>query len=133
MQANGLEMIPGNTTWSSKLREINLNGNMELNLIQSHAFSMATGLTKLTINGANASIVVESNGFHTTSTHYKSLEFQGDYGKALQANAYGNVDGGQLWNEMKINTLDDFPENVYRLLLKSHFDKGHTSMFYVVT
>ena len=132
MQANGLEMIPGNTTWSSKLREVNLNGNMELNLIQSHAFSMATGLTKLTINGANAGIVVESNGFHTTSTHYKSLEFQGDYGKALQANAYGNVDGGQLWNEMKINTIDDFPENVYRLLLKSHFDKGHTSMFYKI-
>ena len=105
MQANGLEIFPGNTTWSSKLREINLNSAHELTLIQSHAFSMATGLTKLTVNGANENIVVESNGFHTTSTHYKSLEFQGDYGKALQANAYGNVDGGQLWDEMKITPL----------------------------
>ena len=51
----------------------------------------------------------------------------------LQANAYGNVDGGQLWDEIKVNTLGDFPEIVYRLLIKSHFDKGHTSMFYVVT
>jgi hypothetical protein len=47
----------------------------------------------------------------------------------LQANAYGNVDGGQLWDEMKITTLDDYPEDVYRLLLKSHFDKGHTSTY----
>ena len=107
-------MIPGNTTWSSKLREINLNSAHDLTLIQSHAFSMATGLTKLTINGANENIVVESNGFHTTSTHYKSLEFQGDYGKALQANAYGNVDGGQLWDEMKITLLMTILNVLYR-------------------
>ena len=104
---------------------------MELTLIQSHAFSSATGLTYLYVNGDNFEIIVESNGFHTTSTDYKTLEFQGNYGRALQANAYGNVDGGQLWDEIKVNTLDDFPENVYRLLLKSHFDKGHTCMFYV--
>ena len=93
MQANGLEMIPGNTTWSSKLREINLNSGHELTLIQSHAFSMATGLTKLTVNGANENIVVESNGFHTTSTHYKSLEFQGNYGKTY--GPYGGSGGGR--------------------------------------
>ena len=132
MHGNGFEMIPGNITWPSKLREIGMESNWELTLIQSHAFSSATGLTKLYINGANwddnGEIIVESNGFHTTSTNYKTLEFQGNYGKALRANAYGNVDGGQLWDEMKVTTIDDFPEDVYRLLLKSHFDKGHTSM-----
>ena len=63
-----------------------MNGNSELTLIQSHAFSSATGLTKLYVNGANwddnFEIKVESNGFHTTSTNYKTLEFQGDYGQA---------------------------------------------------
>ena len=42
------------------------------------------------------------------------------------SNAFGNVDGGKLWTLMNVPSVD-FPEDVFRLLLKTHFDKGHQS------
>lgn len=77
---------------------------------------------------------MKSNAFHTTSNYPgKTLSispYNGPNGKFVhfEANAFGNVDGGQLWDKLRLETFD-FSEDVFRLMLKSHFDKGHRSNY----
>ena len=75
--------------------------------------------------------MVKSNGFHTTSRNatliFYPLPFDDDEDGyiTLEDNAFGNVDGGQLWEGLNLGP-SDFNENALRLLLKAHFDKAHT-------
>ena len=132
MILTGIESIPANISWSSTLRSVHLTGNWHLKLIDEHAFSSASQLQELSLLGSGDHLVVKPNGFHTTSKkNPKVLDISSFYsGKVddllLEENAFGNVDGGELWEVMNIAT-SDFPEDAFRLLLKAHFDKGHTS------
>ena len=130
MQANGFEVVPGFISWPSSLKHINLNGNVHIKKIEEKAFSSAINLETLSLVPMGENATIESNGFHTTSSYpNKKLTYAFTSGyETLQANAFGNVDGGQLWNTLDI-VATNFPQDVFRLLLKTHFDKGHSTLF----
>ena len=76
--------------------------------------------------------VVKSNGFHISSTAAPILTLgyrSGGY-ITLEANAFGNVDGGQLWQAFDLGR-SDFNEHVLRLFIKAQFDKGNTSKYFI--
>ena len=76
--------------------------------------------------------VVKSNAFHISSTSFSSkLGVTPVHGGliTLEANAFGNVDGGQLWQTLNLGQ-SDFNEHALRLLIKAHFDKGHTCKYH---
>ena len=80
------------------------------------------GLMELSLTGSGNNLLIESNGLHVKSKLNKTLYLSGNF-LDLGANAFGNVDGGELWNHLYLET-SDFPEEVFRLFLKSHFDKN---------
>lgn len=130
--ASGVESIPASISWPESLIAVEMKWNAKLKVINQFAFSSATKLLTLDLSeSGDFDIVIKSNGFHTMSNSPgKSLIWSPYHGPVepvpvLEANAFGNVDGGKLWNKITIETLD-FPPEVYRLLLKSHFDKGDT-------
>ena len=76
--------------------------------------------------------VVKSNGFYKSSTSDSSIltVIPRNTGIiTLEANAFGDVDGGQLWQTLNLGTTD-FNEHALRLLIKAHFDKGHTCKYH---
>merc|ERR1711973_212687 len=69
----------------------------------------------------------------TSSAIKKTFELATSTEVIFETNAFGNVDGGQLWDILDISITNyrtkGFPEEAFRLLLKSHFNKGHKSKF----
>ena len=127
MVSTGIESLPSNTPWPNTLHKMELMGNFELYLIEPYAFSNAEGLQLLDLRGSGKGLHIESNGFHSKSNLEKTLEISYvDSDTKYDSNAFGNVDGGKLWTTMNVPSVD-FPEDVFRLLLKTHFDKGHQS------
>ena len=127
IRSTGLESIPSNTTWPDTLYKTEYMGNLKLHSIEPYAFSNAEGLKLLDLRGCGAGLHTKSNGFHSKSNLEKTLEISDyDSNTKYDSNAFGNVDGGKLWTSMSVPSVD-FPENVFRLLLKTHFDKGHQS------
>ena len=123
----GIEVFPSNTPWPNTLQTMSYMGNMELRTIEPYAFSEAEGIELIDLRGSAYNLTIKSNGFHSKSNLNKTLEIQGDpFEIEYESNAFGNVEGGKLWNQMNVPS-GSFPENVFRLLLKSHFDKGHKS------
>ena len=127
MISTGMESLPPYTPWPNTLHKMEFMGNFELHSIEPYAFSNAEGLQLLDLRGSGAGLHTKSNGFHTKSNLEKTLEISDyDSDTKYDSNAFGNVDGGKLWTTMNVPSVD-FPENVFRLLLKTHFDKGHQS------
>lgn len=132
MTGSALKKIPTEVIWPEKLRSIDFSYNEQLEKIESYAFSSALGLQSLLFIGSGDNLVVQSNGFHTKSKLAKNLHISSDdpdepiENLQLEPNAFGNVEGSELWSGLLIET-SDFPEDVFRLMLKTHFDKGHTS------
>ncbi len=75
---------------------------------------------------SSANLTVNTHGFYTTSPTPPNLFLSGPNDLDLEEDAFGNIAGGKLWNSLAIST-SDFPEDVFRLMLKTHFDKGHDS------
>lgn len=127
-----LKKIPTEVIWPEKLHSVDFSYNERLEVIESYAFSSALGLQNLYLIGSGDNLVVQTNGFHTKSKLAKNLHISSaDPSDAienlqLEPNAFGNVEGGELWTGLFMQT-SDFPEDVFRLMLKTHFDKGHTS------
>lgn len=119
---SAIENVPSDISWPNSLHKIDLSWNSELYTIQSHAFSRAPSLMELSLTGSGNNLLIESNGLHVKSKLNKTLYLSGNF-LDLGANAFGNVDGGELWNHLYLET-SDFPEEVFRLFLKSHFDKN---------
>ena len=72
----------------------------------------------------NSALVLKANAFHITSQNKPELALtfeDGGAGVQMEDNAFGNVVGGKLWGKLEI-TVPDFPEGVFRLMLKAHFD-----------
>ena len=94
-------------------------------------------LEYLWVSETDKNFVVKSNGFHKRSTSASStltVNSGGGY-ITLEANAFGNVEGGQLWQKLNLGR-SDFNEQALRLLIKAHFDKGHAckylNMFHLI-
>ena len=133
-QSIGLEVIPGNIEWPSSLHSIEMRYSTNLKLIEPFAFSSAVNLQDIWVGEVAGNCVVKSNGFHTTSNKAASLILypynngaNGEY-ITLEDNAFGNVDGGQLWDRLNLGK-SDFNEKALRLLFKAHFDKQHTCKY----
>ena len=127
MRSTGIEILPFNTPGPNTLHKMEFMGNLKLHSIEPYAFSNAEGLQLLDLRGCGAGLHTKSNGFHSKSNLEKTLEISDfDSNTKYDSNAFGNVDGGKLWTSMNVPSVD-FPENVFRLLLKTHFDKGHKS------
>ena len=127
MISTGMESFPSNIPWPNTLYKMEYMGNSELHSIEPYAFSNAEGLQLLDLRGSGAGLHTKSNGFHSKSNLEKTLTISGfDSETKYDSNAFGNVDGGKLWTLMNVPSVD-FPEDVFRLLLKTHFDKGHQS------
>ena len=130
----GLEVIPGNIEWPSTLHTIEMRYSTKLQLIEPFAFSSAVNLQQIWVGEVAGNCVVQSNGFHTTSTIagktlilYPSSNANGEF-ITLEDNAFGNVDGGQLWDQLNLGK-SDFNEKALRLLFKAHFDKQHSCKY----
>ena len=123
----GLELLPSGTIWPDSLREIRMEGNQYLQSIESHTFSHAYGLQLLHLSDGPL-IHIKSNGLHSKSRLDKELKLSRYNNVIYDSNAFGNVDGGELWQNISIQTKD-FNQEVFRLMLKTHFDKGHQSLF----
>ena len=127
MISTGMESFPSNIPWPNTLYKMEYMGNSELHSIEPYAFSNAEGLQLLDLRGSGAGLHTKSNGFHSKSNLEKTLTISDfDSETKYDSNAFGNVDGGKLWTLMNVPSVD-FPEDVFRLLLKTHFDKGHQS------
>ena len=126
IQGNGIETIPGGIQWSKSLEEITLTYN-PISLIEPFAFSSASNLAKILISSSE-NVHVLSNGFHTTSNQNdKEIQLYPKFSVAYEANAFGNVDGGELWQRLDIPvSANGFSEDVFRLMIKAYSDKGHT-------
>merc|ERR1711962_621978 len=124
----GIEMIPSDIKWPSTLILIQFFESWNLKSIESHAFSSAVNLERVLVSEVAKNFVVKSNGFHKSSTTATSdlTVYPGGGYITLEANAFGNVEGGQLWQTLNLGA-SDFNEQALRLLIKAHFDKGHTS------
>ena len=123
MQSNALETVPSGIEWSDKLEDLNFAGN-NIELIEPYAFSSASNVSKINLSGPRP-VHVSTNGFHITSRNVnKEILISGPPG-TYDANAFGNVDGGELWDSIYFNTYE-FPENVFRLMIKAHLDKAHS-------
>ena len=66
-------------------------------------------------------MTIQSNGLKISSTKDTSLTIDKDV--YFEANALGNGDSGELWQELKLQQ-SEFKEEVFRMFLKSHFDMG---------
>ena len=127
MISTGMESFPSNIPWPNTLYKMEYMGNSELHSIEPYAFSNAEGLQLLDLRASGAGLHTKSNGFHSKSNMDKNLIISDyDSDTKYDSNAFGNVDGGKLWTLMYVPSVD-FPEDVFRLLLKTHFDKGHQS------
>jgi len=128
MISTGMESFPSNIPWPNTLYKMEYMGNSELHSIEPYAFSNAEGLQLLDLRGSGAGLHTKSNGFHSKSNLEKTLTISDfDSETKYDSNAFGNVDGGKLWTVMNVPSVD-FPEDVFRLLLKTHFDKGHQTL-----
>ena len=120
-------MLPSDTIWPDSLREIRMVGNQYLQSIEPHTFSHAYGLQLLHLSNGET-MHIKSNGLHSKSRLEKELKLFQYNDVIYDSNAFGNVDGGELWQKTSIQT-EDFNQEVFRLMLKTHFDKGHQSLF----
>ena len=123
MQANGLEMIPGSVEWPPRLQKILLQGNRNLASVGSNAFTSATNLTTLSFEGCTK-LNSESDSFRISSKSVNKTITLTSVNGTFDGNAFGNIGGGQLWDFIRIAD-DEFSEEVYRLLLKSYFNKAY--------
>merc|ERR1712156_664791 len=130
----GIETIPSEIEWPSSLTTIEGRYLTNLTSIEPYAFSKAQNLQSIWVGEVGPNCVVKSNGFHTTTSAKKSLIiYPYKNGKLdeciiLEDNAFGNVDGGQLWDQLNLG-CSDFNENAMRLLFKAHFDKQHPTFW----
>ena len=117
--------IPSNSTWSPSIHTISLMGNENLQLIEPFAFSSAHGIRNLEIFGSE-NLTISSNGLHSTSHHAKTLRI--DMPSYFESNAFGTFQDSELWTTIDIVT-EDFPEDVFRHVLKSHFENHNSDVF----
>ena len=124
----GFESIPANIEWPETIETIILNSLYDLKTIESNAFSSAINLKSVSIQNTVNEVVVQTNGFHTTSKHPKSLSQYSYTSKAkLQADAFGMESGGELWDTIAVPT-EDFSEYVFRNMLSKAAEAGYTTM-----
>ena len=136
----GLRILPSNIPWPRSLQNITLIGNGNLEIIEPYAFQNAQNLETLAFigDGYNQNnLTFTSNSLQITSAAIKKTCVVSTIAEVIfETNAFGNVDGGQLWDVLDLAITNywtkGFPEEAFRLLLKSHFNKGHTSKFKVI-
>jgi hypothetical protein len=127
---SGVKLLPASIPWPATVEQIVLPQNSKLRTIEPFSISEALGLKQLALTGSGDDLTIQSNGLHTKSVimpnelYLSSNNQQWGVTLKLEQNAFGNVDGGALWTTMDMPTTD-FPEGAFRLLLKTHFDKGH--------
>ena len=127
MNECGFETIPANIEWPETIETITLNALLPLKTIESNAFNSAINLKSLNIQNSG-DILIQTNGFRTTSKHVKSLSQYSWTSKAtLEVDAFGIESGGELWNTIALPTTD-FPENVFRKMLSKAAEAGLTSL-----
>ena len=71
---------------------------------------------------------MREDAFHINSDQRPTLEmYVSNSGsqdlRVAEPDVFGNVKGGKLWGAIDVD-WPDFTEDVFRLLLKTHFDKG---------
>ena len=137
ISSTDLRIVPSNIEWPTSIENITLFSNGNLETIEPYAFSSAANLKRINLIGSGYTrkdLILKSNAFHTTSSLQKTFELVTSATVIYESNAFGNVDGGQLWDTLDIGASaygisNGFPEEAFRLLLKSHFDKGHESKY----
>ena len=120
---SGLGSVPSNNPWPASLKTIDLGYNSGILEVSPFAFHSATGLERLSM-WAMGDINFRENALAITSEHWPKFEFY-TYGTYvnIEDNAFGDVDGGELWGEIMAQ-LPDFPEGAFRIMLKSNLDLG---------
>ena len=120
--------------WPPSVTHIDIGYNNDLKEIPSNAFKSASQLEVLKI-WASGKYSVEENGLRISSSKGPSFETY-QYGGCVDnvsSNAFGNVAGGNLWGNLYIPWCV-FPEETFRVMLKTAFDKGQQSksQYYLV-
>ena len=118
--------MPSNVPWPSTVTTIDLGYNDDLVQVEAYAFKYASGLATLKMWAASSSVVFDTNALYTTSSEATFEAYF--YGLNASSpmfgdNAFGNVDGGQLWERIVV-PMAEFRETTFRLMLKAKFDKN---------
>ena len=122
---SGLSLLEEDIPWSASVTEIDLRNNYDITEIPPNAFRTASGLEQLDMSSMGPELAIKEDGFHITSRKGPSLRFYQTLGCVtdIAPNTFGNVAGGALWGNLWLDWCD-FPEDVFRVMLKSAFDKG---------
>ena len=125
----GLTTIPSVVPWPDSIADIDFGYNDKLTIVEDYAFMYATNLKRLSMWASPRSMFFKTNSLYTSSIQDPAFEIY-FYGPPVQEdhvwfedNAFGNVDGGQLWSSLAV-ALDEFREGTFRLMLKAKFDKS---------
>jgi len=131
----GLSAVPSGIQWPANISSIDLSYNSALEEILPFTFKTARNLEKLKMWSSSAKIVFRQNALYTTSRNNATFEFYFTGEETSDAkhvmfedNAFGDVDGGELWDTISVN-ISEFRENTFRLMLKSKFDKQADHFF----
>ena len=118
---HGIIEIP----WSPTVEVIFMQRNPQITSIGSNAFKHATNLKQLNLWDMGPNVVINENAFRISTQDKPFLRYNGEGCSAsvISENAFGNVEGGQLWGSISLDWCE-FPELSFRLMLKTAFDKG---------
>ena len=122
---SGITALEEGVPWSSSVTEIFFQRNENIKEVASNAFKSASGLEVLDMWSMGPDVAIRENGFRITSQKGPILRFYADGCGVndIAPNAFGNVAGGALWGTLLIDWCY-FPEDSFRLMLKTAFDKG---------
>ena len=122
---SGLTEVAANINWPERLTFIDLSANPDLTELPAHFLSRSSAIDRLSLRNMSSNFHLGNNVFHLTAKTRPTLDLSlaDNVGVSMvDENAFGNVDGGELWGRLNI-ALQDFPEGAFRLMIKSHFDE----------
>ena len=122
---SSLSFLEEDIPWSDSVTHIDLGYNTNIKEIPPNAFVSASNLEELKMWSMGGLLAINGNGLRTSSSKGPSFEMYQNGGCVtdIAPNAFGNVAGGALWGNLWIPWCS-FPEDVFRVMLKTAFDKG---------
>ena len=130
LSGSAITTLESDIPWPETLTSLTLADNLALAEIQENAFLAATGLQRLALPGSSADLVLQENALHIKAKARPELVFSAVNGtennQVVEARAFGIGIGGEIFGRI-VGAFPDFPELAFRLMLKSHFDKGTES------
>ena len=129
ISTTSLKVVPADIQWPPTVEIIDLSYNDQLIRVETDAIVTATNLKRLSIFSPPPNVTFKTGSLRTEAstplfelTIYDNQEDQYS-GITFEDDAFGNVAGGHVWNELAIKAYD-FGEGSFRVMLKNKFDSN---------